>query len=390
MVSLLVKLFIKNPEDVKDIKVREHYGIICGVFGIFLNLILFGFKYFIGVISASIAIMADAFNNLSDAGSSIVSIIGFKLAGQKPDMKHPFGHGRLEYLSGLVVSAAIIIMGYEILKDSVSKILHPEEIVFSSLTVIILLASILVKIYMAFYNKKIGTKIDSSALLATSADSLSDTISTLAVLVSTLVFYFFNVNLDGYCGIFVGIWILIAGVKSANETISPLLGQAPSKEFVKSVEEIVLSHKEIIGIHDLIVHDYGPGRIMISLHAEVDNKGDINELHDAIDLTEVELGKKLNCHAVIHMDPVAVGDPVTDELKALVKETVKKVDENITIHDFRVVKGPTHTNIIFDAVVPYSVKKEDEEIEKEIQKLVFDAKPNHFCVITVDRDYVGH
>ncbi|MBQ3890501.1 MAG: cation transporter [Lachnospiraceae bacterium] len=390
MITLLVKLFVKNPEDVRNPKVREHYGIVCGVFGIFLNILLFSFKYFVGVISGSIAITADAFNNLSDAGSSLVSIIGFKMAGQKPDMKHPFGHGRIEYLSGLIVSAAIIVMGYEILKDSVLKILHPEEITFSYITVIVLSVSILVKIYMALYNKKIGKKIDSSALLATSQDSLSDTISTLAVLISTLLFFAFHINIDAYCGIFVGIWIIIAGIKSANETISPLLGQAPSKEFVKSVEEIVTSYKEIIGIHDLIVHDYGPGRVMISLHAEVSNKGDINELHDVIDLAEVRLRNELNCHAVIHMDPIEVGNPLTDELKAIVKESAKKVDENISIHDFRVVRGTTHTNLIFDALVPFSVKLPDEEVVKEIQNEVWKVKPNHFCVVTVDRDYVSN
>ncbi|MCR4933831.1 MAG: cation diffusion facilitator family transporter, partial [Lachnospiraceae bacterium] len=250
--------------------------------------------------------------------------------------------------------------------------------------------SILVKIYMALYNKKIGKKIDSSALLATSQDSLSDTISTLAVLISTLLFFAFHINIDAYCGIFVGVWIIIAGVKSANETISPLLGQAPTKEFVKSVEEIVTSYKEIIGIHDLIVHDYGPGRVMISLHAEVSNKGDINELHDVIDLAEVRLRSELNCHAVIHMDPIEVGNPITDELKSIVKEAAKKVDANISIHDFRVVRGTTHTNLIFDALVPFSVKLSDEQVVEEIQRQVSKVRPNHFCVVTVDRDYVGN
>ena len=390
MISLLTRFFIKNAKEYQNPRVRQAYGMLCGSMGIFLNVCLFILKYIAGAISNSIAITADAFNNLSDAGSSLVSIIGFKMAGQKPDMKHPFGHGRIEYLSGLIVSAAIIVMGYEILKDSVLKIFHPEEITFSYITVIVLSVSILVKIYMALYNKKIGKKIDSSALLATSQDSLSDTVSTLAVLISTLLFFVFYINIDAYCGIFVGIWIIIAGIKSANETISPLLGQAPSKEFVKSVEEIVTSYKEIIGIHDLIVHDYGPGRVMISLHAEVSNKGDINELHDVIDLAEVRLRNELNCHAVIHMDPIEVGNPLTDELKAIVKESAKKVDENISIHDFRVVRGTTHTNLIFDALVPFSVKLPDEEVVKEIQNEVWKVKPNHFCVVTVDRDYVSN
>lgn len=389
MLSLIIRMFIKNPEDVKDSKVREKYGVICGGYGIFLNLLLFAGKYIAGILSASIAMTADAFNNLSDAGSSLISVIGFKLAGQKPDPEHPFGHGRMEYLTGLGVSCIIVIMGYELITDSFQKILHPEELSFSWISVAILVASVLVKCYMSFYSRRIGKKIDSQTLLAVSTDSLSDCISTIVVIVATLVHFFFNIHLDGFCGLLVGVLIIIAGVKAAKETITPLLGAAPTPEFVKAVEEIVLSHDEIVGIHDLIVHDYGPGRLMISLHAEVPDTGNINDLHDVIDVTEYELMTKLECHAVIHMDPVAVGDPETDAVKAAVKDIVKEIDEMLSIHDFRMVKGNTHTNLIFDTVVPYSIKKTDDEIREEIRRKVSLHNSKYLCVITVDRDYTG-
>lgn len=389
MLTLLEKMFIKNPENVSDPQVREKYGVLCGGYGIFLNILLFIGKYIAGVLSASIAMTADAFNNLSDAGSSLISIIGFKLAGQKPDPEHPFGHGRVEYLSGLAVSAIIVIMGYELIKDSILKIMHPEELAFSWISVCILLASVLVKFYMAFYNKKYGKKIDSQTLLATATDSLSDTVSTTVVLVATLVHFFFDIHLDGFCGLLVGFLIVIAGLKSGKETISPLLGEPPTQEFIESVEDIVMGYEEIVGIHDLLVHNYGPGRVMISLHAEVPDNGDIRMLHDVIDNAENRLKNELSCHAVIHMDPVAVGDPFTDSTKATVKEIVHSIDESLSIHDFRMVIGPSHTNLIFDVVVPYSIKMSDEEIVKAISERVSKHNSSFCCVITVDRDYTG-
>lgn len=389
MLNILIRLFIKNSEDTKNPAVREKYGVLCGGYGIFLNLCLFAGKYFAGILSASIAMTADAFNNLSDAGSSLISVIGFKLAGQKPDPEHPFGHGRVEYLTGLGVSAIIIVMGYELIKDSFYKILHPEELAFSWISVAILLASIMVKFYMAFYSRRIGKRIESETILATSTDSLSDCISTAVVLVATLVHFFFDIHLDGICGLLVGVLIIIAGVKAAKATINPLLGAAPSEEFVEQVEKIVRAYPQIVGIYDMIVHDYGPGRVMITLHAEVPNTGDINDLHDIIDNAETDLKKKLDCHAVIHMDPVAVGDPETDSLKAMVVEIVKEIDESLSIHDFRIVKGPSHTNLIFDTVVPYKVDITDENIKSTIRKKVFEKSKNLFCVITVDRDYTG-
>lgn len=387
MLTVLIRLFIKDKDNTKDSAVREKYGVLCGAYGIFLNLLLFAGKYIAGILTASIAMTADAFNNLSDAGSALISVVGFKLAGHKPDPEHPFGHGRIEYLTGLVVSALIVIMGYELIKDSFNKILHPEEITFSPVAIIILVASILVKFYMAFYSRRIGKRIDSAALMATSTDSLSDTVSTFVVLLSTIIAEIFSVRLDGWCGLLVGIFIILAGIKAAHETISPLLGEPPSEEFVNSIEEIVMSHEEIVGIHDLIVHNYGPGRTMITLHAEVPSSGNINELHDVIDLAEMQLMQTLNCHATIHMDPVAVGDPIVDELKAKVRTIIESIDGLIDFHDFRVVTGPSHTNLIFDVVASYSLKCSDEELDALIRKKVREIDPHYFTVITIDRSY---
>lgn len=389
MLTLLINMLIRDKENVTDSKVRENYGVLCSGYGIFLNICLFAGKYLAGVLSASISMMADAFNNLSDAGSSIISLIGFKLASKKPDPGHPFGHGRIEYLAGLGVSALIVIMGYQLCLNSFSKIRHPEETVFSTVSIIILSVSILVKFYMAFYSKKIGKKIDSQTLQATATDSMSDTISTFVVLIGSLITHFTGIKLDGYLGMFVGILILIAGIKSAIEVISPLLGEAPSEEFIKSVEKIVMSYDEIVGIHDLIVHDYGPGRLMITLHAEVPADGNVLDLHDVIDRAEYELGQKLNCHATIHMDPVSVGDEYVDSLKEKVKEILSNMEGIVNFHDFRVVKGNTHTNMMFDVVASYSLKKSDDEIKTEIFNKIQEYDPKLFSVITVDRDYTG-
>ena len=389
MLKLIIRLFIKDSANTGDAKVRERYGVVLSGYGIFLNVLLFAIKYTAGIISASIAMTADAFNNLSDAGSSLISVIGFKFAGKKPDPEHPFGHGRIEYVAGLLVSLAIILMGYEIVRDSFKKIIHPEEINFSYISVAILLAGILVKLYMSFYLRHYGKKIDSAVLCATATDALSDTISTAVVLLSALLFYFFGLRLDGYGGLVVGALIVFAGLKSAKETVNPLLGEPPTKEFIDKVESIVTSFDAIQGMHDLMVHNYGPGRLIISLHAEVPDDGNINELHDVIDNAEAKLSKELNCVAVIHMDPVRVGDPFTDELKRMVKEIVLSIDEKMTIHDFRIVTGPSHTNLIFDVLVPYSLKLEDEEVIKRIKSEVFKKNKKYYCVVTVDRDYVN-
>jgi len=398
MISVLSRIFIKNREDIKNEKVRTAYGILCGAVGIVLNILLFAFKFLAGSLSGSIAITADAFNNLSDAGSSLITLIGFKMAGQEADSDHPYGHGRVEYISGFLVSVVIIIMAYELFMDSFTKIINPESIEPSLLIYVILGVSILTKIYMAIYNHNIGKKIDSAAMDATSKDSLSDTVATSVVLLTTVLAAIFGINIDGYCGLVVSFFVFWAGFSAARDTVGLLLGKAPEPEFVNRIEEIVMSdeHKElgIIGIHDLVVHDYGPGRVMISLHAEVPGNGNIMELHDLIDNVEHDLQKELNCHAVIHMDPISVDDPVRNELKEKIKNIISVLNEkstngDVSFHDFRIVHGPTHINLIFDIVVPFKYSMSDDEVVQYIRDEVSKINNTYFCVIDVDRAYAG-
>ncbi len=388
MITLLSRWFIRDRDHVTDPAVRRAYGQLCGLTGIGLNVLLFIGKFLAGTISGSIAITADAFNNLSDAGSSVITLLGFRLAGRKPDPEHPFGHGRIEYISGLIVSGLILLMGAELAKTSFDKILHPAAVDFSVIAMVILAVSILVKLYMSLYNRQIGKKINSAAMAATAADSISDAISTSAVLAAMLVAKFSGLMIDGYVGMIVAVLILISGVKAAKETIAPLLGQAPETEFVQQIERIVMSHPPICGIHDLVVHDYGPGRVMISLHAEVPAGGDMLELHDVIDNAEIELRRELNCEAVIHMDPIVTDDGITSELRAKVSKLVKTIDERITIHDFRIVPGNTHTNLIFDAVVPFDIGISAQEVSERISRLVSEMDSNYFAVVLVEHSYV--
>lgn len=387
MVGLLAKVFLKDIGDTESPRARQAYGVLCGSVGIFFNLLLAIGKFVAGFLSGSVAIMADAANNLSDAGSSLIVLFGFKMAGQKPDSDHPFGHGRIEYISGLLVSVFIIYMAMELLKSSVNAILHPEDVVFEPVVVLLLLMSILIKFYMFLYNQRIGKQIHSEAVLAASVDSLSDMGATAVVLISMLVSHYTSLQLDGICGTLVALLIFYAGFTSAKETINPLLGQPPEPEFVASIEEIVLSEKEIVGIHDLIVHNYGPGRVMISLHAEVPADGDILALHDVIDNVEHRLKNQLNCAAVIHMDPVSTKDEKTLELKRMVTELVREVDESLSIHDFRVVMGPTHTNLIFDMVVPYDFPLSDTEVADRVQQKIWKYNPVYYAVIDIDKSY---
>ena len=388
MVTILINLLIKEKEDVKNPKVRQQYGMLCGMVGIVLNIFLFLGKFLAGTISHSISITADAVNNLSDAGSSCVTLVGFKMAGAKPDVGHPFGHGRIEYIAGLIVSGAILLMAVELVKTSVSKILHPQPVQFGMLTGIILAISILVKLYMAYYNYRIAKKVDSAAMRATATDSLSDVCATTAVLLAAVAGEITGLKIDGWCGVLVGIFIFYAGIQAAKETLDPLLGQAPEETLVRQIEEIVLAQEEICGIHDLLVHDYGPGRLMISLHAEVPAEGNILELHDVIDNTEVELRRKLNCDAVIHMDPIVTEDQHILSLKKNVEEIIRAIDPVISMHDFRVVVGPTHTNLIFDIVIPYEYKLSDAALTEQIQEHVKERLgEDHFVVIQVDKAY---
>ena len=334
--ELLSRWFIRDRDNVTDPRVRRAYGQLCGFEGIGLNILLFAGKFFAGTLSGSVAITADAFNNLSDAGSSVVTLLGFRLAGKKPDPQHPFGHGRL-----------------------------------------------------CLYNRRIGKKIRSAAMEATAADSLSDTAATAAVLLAMLIAKWTGLDIDGWVGLVVAGFILFSGVKSARETISPLLGQPPEKEFVDRIQAIVLSHPEILGLHDLVVHDYGPGRVMVSLHAEVPAHGDLLELHDVVDNIEMDLSRQLNCQAVIHMDPVVTDDGLTGPLRSRVAELVKQVDPAITIHDFRVVAGPTHTNLVFDAVVPFDEKLTAAQAAEKIRALVRTMDDGrYFAVVTVENSYI--
>lgn len=386
MIRILEKLFVGKKQGNDR---RQAYGVLCGVVGILLNICLFTGKFLAGVISNSIAITADAFNNLSDAGSSLVTLIGFRLAGAKPDPEHPFGHGRIEYLTGLVISAAILIMAFELIKDSVDKILHPQETVFSVLALVILAISILVKLYMAYYNRAVAKKIDSAAMRATATDSLSDACATTVVLVAALISKLAGIHIDGWCGALVGIFIFVAGVKAAKETLDPLLGQPPEKEFVEAIEALVKQEPVVRGVHDLVVHDYGPGRLMISLHAEVPAEGDILAMHDVIDNLEKRLEHELHCDAVIHMDPVVTNNPEIDRLKEQEKAILSEIDQTISMHDFRVVMGPTHTNIIFDVVLPYQYRMSDDELVALLkQKTKERLGEQYFLVVKVDKAYI--
>lgn len=386
MITLLAKLLIRDNGNTEDPAVRRSYGMLCGSVGILINLALFAGKFLAGSLSGSIAVTADAFNNLSDAGSSIVTLLGFQLASQKPDSDHPFGHGRLEYISGLAVSFLILLMAFELFKSSVVKIFQPQEPEFSVMVAAILLISICAKCYMALYNLRVGRKIQSVAMKATAADSISDVCATSVVLLSLLISRFTDFAADGFCGIGVAVFIFIAGIRAARDTISPLLGQAPDPAFVQKISDIVLSYDGIIGIHDLMVHNYGPGRTHISLHAEVPSDGNLMEMHELIDLIEHTLGKAMNCTAVIHMDPVCVNDPETDRLKEMVQNVLNDIDPCITMHDFRIVKGAACTNLIFDVVTPYNYRLSDNALTEIINYKLKTIDPRYFAVIDVDKN----
>lgn len=389
MISLLAKWLIPNRDKVENSEVRRAWGSLCGFMGIALNLLLFAGKLAAGALSGSIAVTADAFNNLSDAGSSVVTLLGFRLAGKKPDADHPFGHGRMEYVSGLAVAGLILLMGAELAKSSVEKILRPESVSFSWLAAAILLLSIGVKVYMYLYNKSVGKKIRSAAMAATASDSLSDTAATAAVLLAMLVGHWSGVQLDGWTGLLVALFILWSAVQAARDTVSPLLGQSPDPLLVKEIEELVMAHDAVVGVHDLVVHDYGPGRRIISLHAEVPADGQVLALHDVIDNIEAELSRKLHCEAVIHMDPVVVGDPQVDALHEKVAALVRTIDPRITIHDFRIVPGATHTNLIFDAVIPFDERLTRPQVAAQICQLVQGLDGRYRAVVKIENSYVS-
>ena len=385
MIRVFVKFFIKDYENIHDASVRQAYGMLGGGLGIACNLILFLAKLIAGIMTGAISIMADAFNNLSDAGSSIVTLIGFKLAGKPADKEHPFGHGRMEYLAGLFISAAIMLVGWQLGTSSIDKILHPEEVTYRMLSIIILIGSVLVKFWMASYNRYLGNKIQSATMKATAMDSLSDCIATTAVLLSIAIGYVTDLQVDGIAGLIVSIFIFIAGINAMKDTVQPLLGQAPDAEFVKGIEGVVMSHSAIVGIHDMMVHDYGPGRVMVSLHAEIPVEMDFMEAHDIIDDIEMDIKNEFQCDITIHMDPVVLEDEKTNQMRERVKGIVESVENDLTMHDFRMTTGPLRTNLIFDVVVPYDSKKTDREIKEEITEQVSQIGENYYARVQIDK-----
>ena len=389
MLDFLLGRLVRGWPDVKSPAVRQQCGIVSGCVGIFLNLCLFAAKFAAGALTSSIAITADAFNNLSDAGSSIVTLVGFKMAGQKPDLDHPFGHGRIEYLAGLLVSLVIILAGVELAKVSVEKILHPGGVDFSVVSCLILALSVAVKLWMFLFNRSLGRRINSAAMIATATDSLSDTTATGVVLLGTLAGHFFNIQVDGWLGALVALFIIYSGFNAAKDTLNPLLGQAPDPELVENIAQTVLAHKQIVGLHDLIVHDYGPGRCMISLHAEVPCDADILEMHDVVDDVERELQARYCAAAIIHMDPIATDDELTLQKRRQMTALVQLIDPTLSIHDFRMTMGPTHTNLIFDVVVPHKFHLSDEQVVTAIQNAVTALEDGkYYAVIQVDHSYI--
>ena len=382
-------LFIKDSENYENQSVRQKYGILCGAFGIFLNIILFLLKIIFGTIAASVAMVADAFNNLSDAGSSLIQLLGFKLSAKKPDTEHPFGHGRLEYISGLIISFLVLLMGFELLKESINAIRNPSPVEGGLFPVIVMVFAILIKLYMYIYNHSISKKINSVAMEATAKDSLADMISNVIVIISIVSSRFTSLPVDGIGGIIVAVLIMKTGYESAVETIEPLLGAAPSCDFVHAIEKETMNHAPICGVHDIVVHDYGPGRLMVSLHAEVPGNMDVFEMHDVIDNAEADIAKKFNCHVVIHSDPVDLSNERLIELKKTVKEEIAAISSELMFHDVRMVPGITHTNLIFDVVKPFDFKMSDEELKNKICGAIKEKYNDVNCVITIDAPYVS-
>ena len=389
--KLLINMFIKNKDNVEDEKVRGSYLMLGGFVGIAVNILLFLTKLFVGIIASSIAIMADAFNNLSDAASSIITIVGFKLSKKPADAEHPFGHGRIEYVSALIVAFMVMLVGFQFLKSSFEKILNPEPITFETIPFILLIISVLLKVWLSRFNKTVGEKINSSALKAASVDALGDVVTSSAVALSFLASKFISFPIDGYLGAFVAIFILISGVQLVKETINPLLGEAPDKELVEQIKNMVLSYENIIGVHDLIIHNYGPGRCMASIHAEIPSNIGVMEIHEIIDAAEREISKKLNIYLVIHMDPICL---TTQEINGTYSEVLKIIEYNPLIksmHDFRIVGQGEKKNLIFDIVVnPEKLKKimSQEKLKEDITNSIKKIHPEYECIITIDNDYI--
>lgn len=387
MTEMLLRWFVKDYRQTENPRVRARYGILSGIVGIVLNLLLCAAKFVAGILTMSIAIIADAFNNLSDAGSSVVTLVGFRMSLKPADPEHPFGHGRIEYMAGFIVSAVILVVGLELVKSSVEKIISPTAITFTLFSVLVMVAAVLVKLFMFAFNRSLAKRIHSDAMRATAKDSLSDAVATTAVLAGIAVARFAGLNIDGYVGILVALFILWTGFGSARDMITLLLGKAPDPAFVHEIEEAVLAHREVIGVHDVVVHDYGAGRSMISLHAEVPADGNVLDMHDCIDLIEMELRRKFDCEAVIHMDPIETDNEAVGKMRRVVTDIVRGIDKDITLHDFRMVSGKSHTNLIFDLVVPYGCGLTEREIVRAIRNQVEGLDQRYFVVVKFDRPY---
>lgn len=390
MIGLLAKKYIKDYQNYEAEAVRNAYGSLTSIVGIVNNIVLFGLKFLAGTLAGSVSITADAINNLSDAGSSIISLVSFKLSSMPADEEHPFGHARYECIASMVVACLIMMLGWNLLMDSVDKILHPGEISFSWLSIVILVFSIAIKGWMYLYNHKYGKLVSSSIMEATAADSLSDAMSTSAVLISAIISPLIHFNLDGYMGVVVAVLILIAGTGIVRSALDELLGKAPEIELVQQIQEKIMAYDGVIGMHDLMVHDYGAHKTFASVHVEVDSSVDVMLSHDMIDNIERDFLKDMGIHLVIHMDPVNLNDPLTNELKVICVNFLKQIDENLSLHDFRIVSGNTHTNIIFDILVPFCTNKTNAEILKELNEKMAQLDGVYYLVITFDRAYVPY
>lgn len=388
MTHFLIKLFVRDYQRTSDPRVREAYGVFAGGVGIASNILLFLIKITVGLLFNSVAITADAINNLSDSGSSLVALFGFKLSGKPADAKHPYGHARIEYISGLIVSFVILILGVQLIQSGFAKILHPQQAQLNLITVFALVTSILIKLWQHFFYRKVGSLIKSTTLTATAIDSRNDVLATSAVLFAAVITHFTGFDLDGYMGILVALFILATGVSLVRETSSPLLGLAPKKELVDMIYNKILSYEGVIGLHDLRVHSYGVGKYFATVHCEVSAKEDIMVSHDLIDNIERDFKHELNIDLVIHLDPIDIDDERTNELRARVGALIKKISPKLGMHDFRVVWGVTHSNLIFDVEAPFEFELKDDQLTALIQEKIYEIDPTYHAVITIDHDYI--
>ena len=389
MTNFIIKMFIKDYENVNDPKVRESYGVTSSIVGLIANILLSVGKIVTGFLFNSISVMADGVNNVSDAASSVITLIGFKISGKPADKDHPFGHARVEYLTGLILGIAVLLVGVELIKSSFDKIMNPSRTTFSLAMVIVLVLSILIKLWLSLFYNKLGSKIASSTIIASSTDSRNDVISTAVVLISLFISRATGFEIDGYVGVLVAIFILYSGYEILKDILNPLLGEMPDEDFVKSIEDKILTYDGILNIHDLVVHNYGPNRYFATVHAEVDAKEDIMKAHDLIDNIERDFARELNINLVIHLDPIITDDKEINALKSMTEEKIKSIDERLTIHDFRVVKGETHTNLIFDVLVPVDCDMKSQDLVSLIEKEIQSENETYFAVITVDKNYVS-